>query len=194
MRILTDPFDSNVGYELPEVEADIVTVSHGHGDHNYIKAVKGSFTYLSKRGSYNINLVGIKAIPAFHDDDGGSKRGDNLIFVFEIDGLRLCHCGDLGHMPTAEQLAEMGKVDILLVPVGSVYTIDAAGAARLAGLLKPAVTIPMHYKTPVLNFPLDEVDKFIAVMGNGTKAGRQEVVITAENLHTQPKVLILEYK
>lgn len=194
MRILTDPFDSHIGFGLPEVEADIVTTSHGHGDHNYIKAVKGNFSHLSNRGIYNINCVGIKAIPTFHDEAGGKKRGENLVFVFDMDGLKVCHCGDLGHLPTTEQQAEIGKVDVLLVPVGSVYTIDAESAARVVELLKPAVTIPMHFKTPDLNLPLDGVGKFITAAGSGFKAGRQEIEVTRENLHTYPKVLILEYK
>lgn len=194
VRILTDPFDSHVGYALPAVEADVVTTSHNHGDHNHIQAVKGHFTHLREPGCYKHGDIVITGFPSFHDNEGGIRRGKNIIYIFNIDGIRVCHCGDLGHVPSDKLVKDIGSVDVLLVPVGSVYTINASEALQVAGLLKPSVTIPMHFKTPVLNFPLDDVEKFLQAAGSGVKAGKQEIEITAENLAIMPKVLVLEYK
>ena len=195
-RVLTDPFDKSVGYALPQEEADIVAVSHNHFDHNYVNAVKGSFVKIDRPGAFLERGIGITGVAACHDDRGGAKRGPNIVFVFDIDGLRICHCGDLGHALTPEQAGKIGNPDVLLVPVGGTYTVDAEGACRVMRQLKPAVTIPMHYKTPEINFPIDGVDKFLAAAAgvSAKKAGAQEVEITCGNLAGMPGILVLNYK
>lgn len=194
VKILTDPFDEQVGYEVPSEEADIVTTSHDHYDHNYIKAVKGNFVHIKEPGTYSEHGIDIKGVATFHDEAGGKKRGKNVVYKFNVDGIEVCHCGDLGHIPAPGQVEEIGRVDVLLLPVGGNYTVDAKEAFEVAKLLKPAVIIPMHFKTDDNDFPIDGVDKFVAVAGGGERAGKQEVEFTRENIGSMPPVLILEYK
>lgn len=194
VKIITDPFDDQVGYEVPSEEADIVTTSHDHFDHNNIKAVKGNFVHIKEPGTYSEKGINIRGVATYHDEVGGRKRGRNVIFKFNVDGIEVCHCGDLGHVLTPEQVQEIGKVDVLLIPVGGTYTVDASKASEVVKLIKPAVTIPMHFKTDDIDFPIDGVDKFTAAMGYGERAGKQEIEITKENIGSMPHVLILEYK
>lgn len=195
-RILTDPFDESVGYLVPAVEADYVTVSHDHFDHDYVKAVKGAPRVIASAGEHRVGKNGeiyIKGIPTFHDDVGGRKRGPNLVFVMEIDGIRVCHLGDLGHMLTPEQKSGIGRVDVLMVPVGGTYTIDALGAAQVVAVLAPKVVIPMHYKTDVLALPLDPVDKFLQKVGGATKVNATTVDVDWQDLKEERKVYVLQY-
>jgi L-ascorbate metabolism protein UlaG (beta-lactamase superfamily) len=193
-RILIDPFDEKVGYAVPVVEADIVTCSHGHGDHANTAIAQGSFSTFREPGHYLEKGVEIIGISTYHDEDHGAKRGLNTVFKFIIDGIGICHCGDLGHALTDEQVSQLGKVDVLLVPVGGTYTLDAAGAAAVMGQLKPSVTIPMHFKTPELNFPLDTADSFLKATGKGEMAEKQEIVLEQGGLQAMPEILILNYK
>ncbi|MDD4495149.1 MAG: MBL fold metallo-hydrolase [Eubacteriales bacterium] len=193
IRILTDPFDETTGYTVPSVEADIVTSSHDHFDHNYVKCVRGEYKFLKTTDEYSENGVRIYGISTFHDSVGGKKRGSNIIFVYEIDGLRLCHCGDLGHLLSEEQLAEIGKVDILMIPVGGTYTINAVQANAVKEAIRPNIVIPMHYKTDWMNFPIEKVDAFLKIAGNSWKANRDEIEITAQNISGMPEIIVLDY-
>ena len=196
VKVLTDPFNNQVGYKLPSVEADIVTTSHGHFDHNYIQAVKGKFKHISQPGVFKQNGVGITGIPSFHDEVQGAKRGKNIIFIFDMDGLRVCHCGDLGHIPTPEQAAAIGRIDVLLIPVGGTYTVNAAEAYKTVKLLEPKVAIPMHFKTPVLSFPIDGVEKFLNAAGVTVQdafADKQEIDVTQESLGILSNILVLNF-
>ncbi|MCH5278411.1 MAG: MBL fold metallo-hydrolase [Christensenellaceae bacterium] len=161
VRILTDPCAPGYGYELPSIEADAVTVSHDHKDHNYISIVTGSTTIIRGVGEYNVNGVNIKGFETFHDRSRGALRGKNIMFVYEMDDMRVLHCGDLGAIPDQELLDSLGQIDILLVPIGAIYTIDDLEARELANLLKPRVVIPMHYKTPKLKIDLCPLAPFI---------------------------------
>lgn len=193
-RIVTDPFDGSVGYRLPEVAADAVTTSHDHYDHNYVKAVKGWHMHLKEPGSYAVGDVKVLGVPAFHDDAGGSKRGRNVIFRFEIDGIAVCHLGDLGHRLAPQQVAAIGPVDVLLIPVGGKYTLDARGAAEVVAQLKPKVVIPMHYSTKLLKFDIANADAFLAAMGNARKAGSTEIVLSRDNLDAMAGTVVLDYE
>jgi L-ascorbate metabolism protein UlaG (beta-lactamase superfamily) len=194
VRLVTDPFNEQVGYKVPAVEADIVTTSHDHYDHNYVQALKGNFKHINKPGRYSERGVGIVGIPTFHDEAKGSKRGQNIIFKFSIDGINVCHCGDLGHVLTAEQAKELGPVDVLLVPVGGFYTIDHNEAAAVIKTLQPAVIIPMHFKTAVMDFPIAGVDKFLDRMGGGKETGKQEIELTRENIGIFAGVVVLSFE
>jgi L-ascorbate metabolism protein UlaG (beta-lactamase superfamily) len=141
-----------------------------------------------------VKEIGINGVATFHDAQQGSKRGKNIIFTFDIDGVRVCHCGDLGHALTHEQVKEIGQVDVLLVPVGGIYTIDAAGAYEVVKQLKPAVTIPMHFKTQALSFPLEGADRFMAIMGNSVRLNKQELTVDKTKLHELPGTIVLDYK
>ena len=192
-RILTDPFNAMVGYRLPEVEADVVTTSHDHGDHNHVKAVKGRFTHLNAPGRFSVRDVEIRGVSTFHDDAGGLKRGKNVVFRFDVDGVGVCHLGDLGHPLTAKQLEEIGPVDVLLVPVGGKFTVDYQGAAGVVKQLKPKVVIPMHYRTKRLQFYLDGPEKFLEVMG-GRNLGKQEIELNKNSLDEMAGTFQLEYE
>jgi L-ascorbate metabolism protein UlaG (beta-lactamase superfamily) len=193
VRVLTDPYDPGVGYPPLAVEADIVTVSHQHGDHNFTKAVKSPYKQVNQPGEFNIKGIQIQGIPTFHDEAGGSKRGENIIFRFTIDGLNLVHCGDLGHALTKDQVKSLGKVDVLLVPVGGFYTIDATAAAELVGQLQPALTIPMHFKTSLLSMPIAPVEPFLSAVGGGRHAGSQEIAVTPSSLKAESRVVVLDF-
>lgn len=194
IRILTDPFDDNVGYEIPSVETDIVTLSHGHYDHNFVDCVRGNFEVVNKVGNFYVKDIPIMGVHTYHDDVKGEKRGDNIVYVYEIDGIRVCHLGDLGHMLSEAQINMIGKVDVLLIPVGGVYTIDWEGALEVIKTLKPSIAIPMHYKTPALNFNLDMPDKFFEAT-KAEKVSSRVMEVTSDMLNKgETKVYILRYE
>jgi L-ascorbate metabolism protein UlaG (beta-lactamase superfamily) len=159
--VLTDPFDEAVGYVLPQVEADIVTVSHNHHDHNNVAAVKGKPAVVRGPGRHSALEVEFRGYETYHDEAHGKLRGSNTIFCFQLDGMRFCHLGDLGHVLSEKEVSAIGSVDILFIPVGGVYTIDSAGARAVENQLSPRITLPMHYHTEALTFYLDRVDGFI---------------------------------
>ena len=159
-KIVTDPFDGSVGYKVPKIEADILTVSHDHYDHNYVEGVQGDPQIIRSEGEFEVCGIKIKGVSAFHDEVKGEKRGSIIIYVFEIDGLKICHLSDLGHLLSKAQIEEIGKVDVLLTPVGGTFTIDAEGAVAVVEQLSPKLVIPMHYKTPAVSMPIDPVDDF----------------------------------
>lgn len=200
-KIMTDPFDDSVGYPVPNEEADIVTTSHDHFDHSYIKAVKNpkdeKFLHINSPGRYSRNDIIITGVSTYHDQAEGKNRGRNVVFVIDIDGLRVCHCGDLGHIPDSRQIAEIGHIDVLLAPVGGTFTINAKEACQVVSLLKPSVTVPMHYKTPALRFNLDGVDKFLSEAGLSARtdiyAHKRGIEITKANIKTLPEVIVLDY-
>ena len=191
-RILTDPFDEQVGYPLPNTEADVVTVSHNHFDHDNVGIVKGNFKYIKDTGNFEQGNIEIRGVSTFHDELGGSKRGKNIVFIYSIDGMTICHLGDLGHTLSQEQIKEIGKVEVLLVPIGGVYTIDGDTAIEVIKSINPRVSIPMHYKTEHLLFDLAEAKEFLEKM-DGKKYSGNEITITADSISEYPEVLTLNY-
>ncbi len=192
VRVLTDPFNEKVGYPLPAVPADVVTVSHQHSDHNYTAIVQGRFTVIDSPGSFNTHGIEIHGYPTFHDAEAGHQRGDNVLFHITLDGLAVVHCGDLGHVLTREQAESVGRVDLLLLPVGGTYTIGCGEAIDLMHLLRPVVTIPMHYKTPAMSFPIQPVEPFIQAAGGATRPGTTEIMLDAETLANLAGVVVLD--
>ncbi|MDI6709541.1 MAG: MBL fold metallo-hydrolase [Thermoanaerobacterales bacterium] len=159
-RLLTDPFDAAVGYPLARVTVDYVTVSHLHHDHNNVKALPGRPRVIDTPGRQVLDGLEINGLQTYHDREKGAKRGPNTVFVLEWEGLRVCHLGDLGHLLSPDQVAAIGTVDVLCIPVGGFYTIDAAEAAETVATLAPAVVLPMHYKTDYTDFPIAPVEDF----------------------------------
>lgn len=158
--VVFDPYETNYvpGVNLPELEADVCICSHGHNDHNFAQAVK-----LSGK-DHNLN---ISHIPCFHDEKGGSLRGSNLITIIEAEGIRAAHMGDLGHMLSDEQFESLGKIDVLMIPIGGFYTIDSETAAAIVKKLQPALTIPMHFKAEGFGYDVLETrDNFLSLMDN----------------------------
>ncbi|MGD0753080.1 MAG: MBL fold metallo-hydrolase [Anaerolineales bacterium] len=195
-RVLMDPFGKGLGYPVPDVQADIVTTSHNHFDHNNVAAVKGNFDHIDTRGSYTHKDIGISGTLTCHDKVQGARRGSNVVFTFLVDGLRVCHCGDLGHVLTPEQVDGIGKVDILLVPVGGNFTINAAEALEVRGQLNPAITIPMHYRTRALGLMglmFAPVDKFLALAEVPARELR-ELSLDQASLGDNAGIIVMKYK
>lgn len=192
LHILTDPFDASVGYAQPTCAADIVTESHQHHDHNDTSTLSAVGTILAQPGTWTFGDVTIRAIPTFHDDENGAKRGTNLLFVVEAEGMRIVHCGDLGHMLSQEQLAALAPCSVLLVPIGGFYTIDTDTALRLREELAPALTIPMHFLTPPMRFPISDEKAFVE-KSKGRYADTNEIHVTVKSLEDLPEVLVLQY-
>jgi L-ascorbate metabolism protein UlaG (beta-lactamase superfamily) len=192
--IITDPYDDSIGYTLPRLRADIVTVSHDHGDHNHIRGLRGDPKVLASPGEYEVRDIFITGIPTFHDSKQGKERGRNVVFTFDFDGLCVCHLGDLGHMLDQSQAEALGNVDVLLIPVGGVYTIAAAAAAEVVSLLEPRVVVPMHYKTKDLSMRLGTARAFLKEMGAEDAVPHESLNVTRSNLPEETEVALLEYK
>ena len=135
VTLITDPYHEGIGYSLGNPSANIVTLSHQHPGHNCATAVGGNPKVLKGHGEYEIANVFITGISTFHDSVQGKNRGKNTAYLLEADGIKLCHLGDLGHMPSPQQVEEMGNIQVLLVPVGSISTINAKTAAEIVHLL-----------------------------------------------------------
>lgn len=150
--VIIDPFDPQmVGLKFPSQEADIVTISHDHKDHNALEKITGVKKVISGPGEYEIMGVSIMGYKTFHDKANGAERGKNTIYVYEADGLRLCHLGDLGHAMSEDLINEIGDIDVLMVPVGGEFTIGPKEASELVGKIEPFFVIPMHYGETNLN-------------------------------------------
>ena len=188
--VVTDPFSEKVGYPPPEGCADIVTVSHEHHDHNDIGKLEGVRHVVRGTGRFEWGNISVTGIPTWHDDAKGVKRGENMVFLIEIDGVRIAHMGDLGHELTRDQISAIGKVDVLLLPVGGFYTIDAAAAARVMASLAPALTIPMHYLTPCINFPIATEEPFITLCG-GIYMNDDRIEIAPDAYDKLPSIAVL---
>ena len=163
--VATDPFDKSVGLKAPKCEANIVTVSHDHYDHNNVSAIKGSPFVIKGAGEYEVKGVFIEGVEAYHDEKAGAERGKNIIYRLDLDGMSVAHLGDLGHTLDAKQLDKLEGTDILLIPVGGVYTIGAKKAVEVVSQIEPRIVIPMHYSVPGLKIKLEGVDKFIKELG-----------------------------
>jgi L-ascorbate metabolism protein UlaG (beta-lactamase superfamily) len=143
--VVTDPFHPYVGYEMPNVEADIVTISHGHQDHSYLSAISGNPTVIRNAGFYEIGGVHMLAQKSFHDESKGAERGSNLLFKFRMDGVEVCHMGDVGEECSVMLVESIMPVNVLLIPVGGKYTINAEHAKEYVDRIMPDVVIPMPY-------------------------------------------------
>jgi len=192
IKIITDPYVTGDYLSYGEIEesADIVTVSHNHGDHNNVSAVQGNPIIV--RGTAELKGIKFKGIACYHDDARGKSRGDNTILCFEVDGIRVCHLGDLGHQLSAQQLAELGKVDILLIPVGGFFTIDAKVASQVCNQLAPNVVIPMHYKTNKCEFPIAGVDEFLRGKKDVSRLDASEAEFKQGELPASTQIIVLK--
>ena len=190
--VITDPYAPDLGYTLGKPKANIVTVSHQHSDHNYVQGIPGA-RVISGPGEYEINNVLVIGTATYHDDAQGAQRGKNTVYLIEMDDVTVCHLGDLGHVLTSEQTEELDNVDVLLIPVGGVYTIDARLAAEVVRQLDPKVVIPMHYKTPVVTLELEPVDRFLRELGVSNLEPSPKLSVTKSNLPDRLQVHLLSY-
>ena len=192
IKIITDPYvtGGNLNYSEIKESADIVTVSHEHFDHNNVAAVRGNAEVV--RGTATIRGIGFQGIPCYHDEAGGSQRGNNVIFCFEVDGIRVCHLGDLGHQLSDKQVAELGRVDILLIPVGGFYTIDTKVTSKVCSQLKPKVIMPMHYRIDKCDLPIAGVDGFLQGKEGVSRLDATEVEFKQGELPANTQIIVLK--
>jgi L-ascorbate metabolism protein UlaG (beta-lactamase superfamily) len=197
VKIITDPYEpgfmGQLNYEKIGDSADIVLVTHDHGDHNHTATLPGSPQVVKGTGPKTVRGIPIKGISAFHDRSKGSERGVNTIFAFNVDGVHICHLGDLGHILNEKELANIGPVDLLLIPVGGYFTIDAGEATRVAEQVKPRILIPMHFKTEKCGFPISPVDDFLKGKPVVKRLGLSEATIDKSSLPRATEILVLEH-
>jgi len=193
-KIVLDPYDPKmVGFKFPRVEADIITVSHDHKDHNATSEVGGTPTVFTWPGQFEKMGVRIWGYRTFHDKVEGKERGENVMYKFESEGVSLLHCGDLGVIPADAFLDEIGEVDVLLVPVGNKYTIDAAEAVELIKKVEPSIVIPMHFGAPGLAIEgLAPLEDFLKKMGVENPIPLDKLIVKKEGLADDTKVVVLK--
>ncbi|WGI17395.1 MBL fold metallo-hydrolase [Methanonatronarchaeum sp. AMET-Sl] len=165
--VVTDPHDGkSIGLKPPSPKADLILVSHDHYDHNAVSTVKGEPVTISSIGNSTARGIKINGIQTYHDKSQGGQRGKNLIYKFKLDNKTICHLGDLGHIPNQKTIKKIGNIDILFIPVGGNFTINAEEAKQIINLIKPKIAIPMHYKIPGITIPIDGIDKFKEEINN----------------------------
>jgi L-ascorbate metabolism protein UlaG (beta-lactamase superfamily) len=191
--IITDPYHPDLGYRLGEPEADIVTLSHFHPGHNYIEGVANEPKQIKSPGEYEIGGTFITGVATFHDNKKGDLRGNNTIYIIEMDGITLCHLGDLGHPLDPRLIEEIGDIDILFLPVGEVSTIPIDTAVEIVRQLEPLIVIPMHYKTEAFTGDLSPVDKFLDKMRIRELEARPKLSITSSSLPSGTQTIVLNY-
>jgi L-ascorbate metabolism protein UlaG (beta-lactamase superfamily) len=194
VTVITDPFfPEKVGLKLPRLEAEIVTISHGHDDHNNAAAVKGDPRVIDGPGEYEMKGVFVEGISSYHDDKQGAERGSNIIFRIEIEDLSITHLGDLGHELDNKQLESLEGTDILLIPIGGTYTIDAQKAVNVINQIEPRIVIPMHYDVPGLKLgkPLANLDAFLKAIAVKPRYEEKLKIVKKELPQEDMEVIVL---
>jgi len=198
--VVTDPYDDYIGMTLPKMSADIITVSHNHKDHNAVKSLVGTSRrnnpfIVTDAGEYEVGGISVFGVQTYHDDNGGVERGKNMVFTILIDGIRVCHLGDLGHELTPEQLEEIGEVDVLICPVGGVFTIDPEQAVKTIRAIEPGIVIPMHYRTekhnPEVFGELKTLDDFLKVYGVSPAPAAKLDLASKSSLPEETELVVL---
>ena len=194
VRIITDPYETGPDLTYGEIteSANIVTVSHNHFDHCYVAGVKGNPEVVRRAGRSIAKGIEFKGIASYHDEAKGRLRGNNIIICFELDGIKVCHLGDLGHLLDDKQVTEIGSVDILLIPVGGYYTIDAKAATEVCNQLKPRVIIPMHYKTEKGIPNIFGVDEFLGGKANVRRLDASQAEFKPGELPATSQIVVLK--
>jgi len=188
-KIAIDPFSEEIGMKPCEIEADILLITHQHFDHNNKKTVKGDYFLIEGPGEYEVKEVYIKGILSYHN----AKKEPNTIYLLESEGIKICHLGDLGQNELAPwQIDEMPDVDVLMIPVGGVYTISAKDALKIVNQIEPKIVIPMHYALPKLKVKLDNVAEFLKVIGEENLEPQTKLSIKKEKLPSQTTTVLLK--
>lgn len=192
--VITDPYEKSIGLKLPRPRGDIVTISHNHAGHDNADGVAGNPKVINGPGEYEISGVFITGVQTYHDKRNGKDRGKNTVYAINIEGINVCHLGDLGHVPTQTQADEIGQVDILLVPVGGGNALNASDAAEVVSLFEPMIVIPMHYRVPDLSVKLDPVEKFIKEMGMKAPPPIESLNLKRDGLAKEMQIIMLDMK
>jgi len=192
--VLTDPFSKSLGYPVKKHTANIVTISHDHPHHSFVEGIANEPKVVGRPGEYEISNVFIKGISTYHDANNGELRGKNIAYMIEMEDIKICHLGDLGHIPSPAQSEQMTGTDILLIPVGGVSTINAAQAAEIISLLSPKTVIPMHYKTEAITIDLEPLDRFLKEMGIREVNPQPKLNTAKSSLSAETSITILDYR
>ncbi len=197
VRIITDPyqagcFNNALGYKPINEPADIVLVSHDHADHNCLSDILGNPKVINAPGEWHVQDVKIIGINSYHDNQKGAARGKNIVFIIETDELRIVHLGDLGHGLAESDCDKIRPVNVLLSPVGGFFTIDSKVATEMVNCLKPNITIPMHYKTSVLDFPIAKVEEFIKDKKNVKAINHTQIEISKDAMPKKPEIWVVK--
>lgn len=191
VNVVTDLFDKEIGLKPPHLEADIVTISHNHHDHNNSAAVKGSPYLIDTAGEYEIKDAFIQGIDSFHDDKEGKERGSNIIYRISIEDVVITHLGDLGHILDHKQVERLEGTDILLIPVGGKYTLDAKKAVEVINQIEPRLVIPMHYKVKDLRLDINGVEPFIKEIGMKPQYAEDKLKVNKKDLPQEEMELVV---
>jgi len=196
-KIVTDPYEPGgfggaIGYGPLKEPADFVTVSHQHADHNYVKMVPGNPMVISRAGEETHDGILFRALTTHHDASRGAERGANVVRVIEADGITVCHLGDLGHTLSPEDATALGALDVLLVPVGGTFTVDAKGATAVINRLRPRIAIPMHYRTPKVSLNIAPVDGFLAGKPRVRRIEGSEIDLDKGSLPEPTEIVVLQ--
>jgi L-ascorbate metabolism protein UlaG (beta-lactamase superfamily) len=192
--IITDPFSSDSGYSLGKASANIVTVSHDHPGHSNSGGIAGDPYIIKRPGEYEVAGVLVIGLATYHDASKGADRGKNTVYVFEIEEMTICHLGDLGQPLSDSQIEEIGKVDVLMIPVGGVSTINATTASAIVRQMEPKIVLPMHYKTSLFQGELDPVENFLREFGIQQAAPQPKLNVNKNNLPPTTQVTLLEFQ
>ncbi len=190
VTLVTDPFDDKIGIKMPKIEADIVTISHDHEDHGNKTAIKGTPFIIHCAGEYEIKNIAIEGVEVPHDDKNGKERGTVIAYRIDIDDISIAHLSDLGGPLNSKQLETLGNVDVLLIPVGGKYTLDARKAVEVVSQIEPRIVIPMHYAVPGLIYDLDPVEKFIKELGVKPRM-EEKLKVTKKDLPQEDMELVI---
>ena len=189
--VVTDPFPPSIGLKLQRLDADLVTVSHEHENHNYTQVVREAYE-IRGPGEYEVAGISVIGVPTYHDAEKGAKRGRNTVYLIEIDDVRICHLGDLGHKLDDAEAEAVSSPDVLLVPVGGRTAINAAQAAEVVRQLEPRFVVPMHYAIPGLKLELDSIDRFLKEMGVTVSEPQPKLSVQKSAGDYETKVVVLE--
>lgn len=192
--VVCDPYsEKTVGYAMPQVSADAVTISHHHDDHDCVANVSGNPVIIDKESTHDLPGVEINSVKSFHDSSRGKKRGENVIFKFRMDGIDVCHLGDLGEMCSPDLIETILPVNVLLIPVGGNYTIDAEMAKEYVDRIMPEIVIPMHYRTKDCELDIDKVDEFLKLFDDEIIEEAEESVLelSRTDLTEETKIVVL---
>ncbi len=192
-KILTDPYNEKLPYKKITDKSDYVTVSHDHFDHNAVDLLEGNPEVIKENTGFEDDHIKFEGISVYHDDVHGNQRGANNIFIITTDEFKVAHFGDLGHELEKEQLAKLMDIDILLIPVGGNYTIDAKKAKEIIDEIKPKVILPMHYKTDILDFPITGVDEFISFFDKESVDIIDGSEVEIKELPSKQKLYVLDH-
>ena len=191
--VVTDPYPPAIGLKLSRLDADLVTVSHEHDNHNYTQVVREAYE-IRGPGEYEVAGVSVIGVATYHDAERGAKHGRNTVYLIDIDDVRVVHLGDLGHKLDDAEAEAVSSTDVLLVPVGGRSALNAAQAAEVVRQLEPRYVVPMHYAIPGLKLELDTIDRFLKEMAVTAAEPQPKLTVQKSSGEYETRVVVLEPK